>query len=191
MNVFDLTVFHALNGLAGHQPLVDGAMIFFAQFSPELFAALFIAAWFVLPRGEFPRRHALVMAVAGGVLALLINALIAHLWFRPRPFVVLAPGHFTQLIAHNADASFPSDHVSGAFGFAAGLWGRGPRGLGLAFGLIAVLVAFARVYVGVHWPTDVMAGAVVGIPAGRAAWLLAPALSPLTRFGLKLTRKNA
>lgn len=190
MNPFDLNVFHLFNDLAGHHSILDMVMIVFARYSPELYALLFIIAWFALPRGELTRRHALVVAVCGGVLALIINVIVAHVWFRLRPFVVLPHDSFTQLIPHVADASFPSDHVSGAFGFSAGCWGRADRWVSWSFTLIAVLVLVARVYTGVHWPTDVLAGLVVGVVAGRAVWLLATPLWPLTRMGVRLTRQQ-
>ena len=191
MNSFDLTLFHLVNQLAGHHPLLDGCMIAFTQYSPAMFAALFVIAWFLLPRGDIDRRRALIVSVAGGLLALLINLAITYLWFRSRPFAVLPPGQVNQLIAHAADASFPSDHVSGSFGFAAALWRREPKGLGLLFTAIGIVVAFARVYVGVHWPTDVISGAAVGIVAGEAAWLAAPVFRPLTRIGMRLTKLDA
>jgi len=186
MNPFDLTLFHLINQLAGHHALLDVCMIAFAKYSPEMFAALFIITWFLLPRGEFHRRQALIVSVAGGILALLINFAITSFWIRSRPFVVLPPGQVTQLIAHAADASFPSDHVSGSFGFAAALWHRGPKGVGLLFTAIGVVVAFARVYVGVHWPTDVIAGIVVGTVAGEVVWFASPLLRPITRIGMRL-----
>lgn len=191
MNPFDFTVFHLLNRLAGHHPILDIVMIVFARYSPALYALLFIIAWFALPHGELARRHALAVAVCGGVLALLINLIIAHIWFRPRPFVVLPHGGFTQLIPHSSDASLPSDHVSGAFGFSAGCWGRAARWVSWSFTFIAVLVMVARVYVGVHWPTDVLAGLAVGVATGRAAWLLSTPLWPLTRIGARLTRQQS
>lgn len=190
MNPFDLTVFHLLNHLAGHHLILDGVMIVFARYSPVLYALLFVIAWFALPRGELMRRHALVVAVCGGVLALIINVAIAHVWFRPRPFAILPHHSFTQLVPHIADASFPSDHVSGAFGFSAGCWGHAARWVSWSFTLIAVVVMVARVYVGVHWPTDVVAGLAVGVVAGRVAWLLSTPLWPLTRIGVWLTRQS-
>lgn len=187
MNPFDLHFFHLLNGLAGHHPILDALMIIFARYSPLLYALLFIVAWFAQPRGETSRRHALVVAACGGALALLINLIVAHFWFRPRPFIVLPHDSLTQIIPHTGDASFPSDHVSAAFGFSAACWGRAARWVSWSFTLVAVLVMVARVYTGVHWPTDVLSGLVVGLIAGRVAWLLSSLLWPLTRLGLRLT----
>jgi len=185
MDQFDVTVFHLINNLAGKVPAVDFIMKFFAQYALPLYAAFFIVAWFALPRPDVRHRHALFVAGCAGVLALLINLVIAHLWFRPRPFVVLPKGTFHQLIPHPADASFPSDHVAGGFGFASASWGTAPKWISYFFTVVSVIVMVARVYVGVHWPTDVLGGMVVGILAGKAIWMISPALAPLTRIALR------
>ena len=188
---FDFTVFHWLNHFAGHIPPLDALMAFFARYALELYAVLFIAAWFTLPKNNLKHRHALVVAGFAGILALAINYLIAHVWYRPRPFVVLPAGTYTKLIPHVADASFPSDHTAGGFGFAAASWGKGAKWISYAFTILGVIVAIARVYVGVHWPTDVLAGVLVGTLAGKVMWKLSPLLYPLTSLGVRLCRFNA
>jgi undecaprenyl-diphosphatase len=62
----------------------------------------------------------------------------------------LPKGTFTQVIPHPVDASFPSDHTAGSFGFAAGSWSKAQSGVSRGFTVLAILVAIARVYVGVH-----------------------------------------
>ncbi|MCL6601088.1 MAG: undecaprenyl-diphosphatase [Alicyclobacillus macrosporangiidus] len=188
MNPFDVAVYHFVNHFAGHHGLVDAVMKFVAKDALEIYAVLFIAAWFALPRVEEDKRHALVVSFCSGVMALLINLVIAHIWFRPRPFTVLPKGTFTQLIPHAPDASFPSDHASGAYAFASGVWGRGARWVSVVFTLVAVLTMIARVYVGVHWPTDVLASLVVGVLAGRIMWRLERYVAILTRIGLRIFR---
>jgi undecaprenyl-diphosphatase len=86
-----------------------------------------VLAWFALPKKDIQNQHALVVAGFAGVLALIINVIISHIWFRPRPFTVFQKG--TQLIPHSSDASFPSDHTSGSFGFAPGLGEDSKSGL--------------------------------------------------------------
>lgn len=190
MNPFDLSIFHFINGLAGQSSLLDASMVLLAEYAPVICALLFVAAWFLLPRGEVAHRHSLVVAVAGGVLAVFVNMLIGLVWFRLRPFVALPPADVTLLINHAATASFPSSHVAGVAGFAAGCWGRAPRWVSWSFSVIALALMVARVFVGVHWPTDVIAGLFVGIIAGSAAWLFSQPLSYLTRFGMRLTRQQ-
>ncbi|WP_206918980.1 phosphatase PAP2 family protein [Alicyclobacillus suci] len=179
-NPFDLTLYHLINGLAGHHPMLDKIMIFFAKDALEIYAVLFVIAFFALPKRDVEHRHALVMAGLSGILALVINVVISHVWFRPRPFTVLPHGTYTELVAHNTDASFPSDHASGSWGFAGGSWGHNTKRISRTFTVIAIIVMFARVYVGVHYPTDVLAGMVVGILSGKIMWTFSRFIYPLS-----------
>lgn len=188
MNPFDLTLYHFVNHFAGYHPVVDAIMKFFAQDALDIYAVLFIVAWFSLPKSEENKRHALVVSFCSGVLALFMNLVISHIWFRPRPFAVLPSGSFTQLIPHGNDASFPSDHTSGGFAFASGTWGKGTKWVSYSFTILAVLTMIARVYVGVHWPTDVIAGLVIGIFSSRILWRFERFVMPLTRFSLLIFR---
>ncbi len=182
MNQFDVTVFHAINGMAGHHPILDALMSFFTQYALEPYAILFMLAWFLLPKRDIQGRQTLIISGLSGVLSLLINVVISHIWFRSRPFVSLPKGTFTQLIPHSVDASFPNDHASGSFGFAAATWGKSNRWIRYTFTVLAVVVAFSRVYVGVHWPTDVLASFVVGTFAGRVMWRFSKFVYPITKF---------
>lgn len=134
------------------------------------FAAVYLVFLGLIPLLLLWRRaeglRVAVAAGAGAVLAIAVSAVIGHLWYRPRPFVA---GHFTPLIHHAADASFPSDHLAalGALLICVALISRR---LGLVLALIAAAVAFARVYVGVHYVTDVAGGLAVGIVCGLIAW---------------------
>ena len=186
MNSFDLFTYHLLNHWAGHHLLIDAVMSFLAQYSLEMYAVLFLVAWFILPKHDAERRHALVVMGFSGILALGFNVVIAHIWFRPRPLVSLAKGTYTQLIPHALDASFPSDHTSGSFAFAAASWKRVDYWISHLFTFLAIFVAIARVYTGVHWPTDVLAGIIIGIVSSRIVWVLNSWLKPLTNLGLRL-----
>jgi undecaprenyl-diphosphatase len=186
-NAFDLNVFHAINHMAGHTPILDDTLGPLAHYGLEIYAVIFVIAWFALPRREEKKRHALVVSAVGGVIALLINAIIGGFVFRPRPFTV-AGIDATQLIPHPADTSFPSDHVSGGFGFASAAWGNTARWFSWLFTILSVLMMFARVYVGVHWPTDVLAGLVIGIISGQIAKVFSTPLRIITRLLLKLFR---
>ncbi|WP_246277404.1 undecaprenyl-diphosphatase [Neobacillus endophyticus] len=173
-----------INGLAGHNYILDDLMIFFAKYALEFYALLFIIVWFTLPKRDIQYRHALVIAGLSGVLALVINVLISFIWFRPRPFTVFPKGIYIQLIPHSADPSFPSDHASGSFGFASGSWGH--KWISRTFTVIAIIVMFSRVYVGVHYPTDVLASLVVGVFSGKITRRFSLLLFPITSFIAKV-----
>ncbi len=186
-NQFDLSLFHAINGMAGHTPILDKPFSFLAHYGLEIYAVLFVIAWFALPRREEKKRHALVVSCIGGAIALLINAIIGSFVFRPRPFTVSGV-HTHQLIPHPADTSFPSDHVSGGFGFASAAWGRTAKWFSWLFTFLSVVMMIARVYVGVHWPTDVLAGLVIGIVSGQIAKLFSSPLRVITGILLRVFR---
>lgn len=155
-----------VNGWSRHTPLVVtqfGEIL--AKYAPEIWAVIFLLMWFWPPMRQNRARRAVVYAVVAGVLALVINVILGHvLPYRPRPFVY-EPHLIHQLLPHKIDTSFPSDHAAGSFGFAVGLLFAGVSDGILAL-VLAAAVAVARVFVGLHWPTDVIAGAVVGIFSG-------------------------
>ncbi|HLH70841.1 MAG TPA: phosphatase PAP2 family protein [Candidatus Dormibacteraeota bacterium] len=163
-----------INGPAGSHPLWDRVMTTIAVGAEPAFIAL-VVLWLLVGlwrRSPRDRTGAVLAALAAGI-GLVINAVIAHLWFRPRPFVA-HPGTVHLLVRHTSDASFPSDHAVGAFAIAAVLLSV-HRKLGALAIVAALLVAYARVYVGDHYPGDVAAGALVGLVA---AWLCAGPIRP-------------
>ena len=158
----DWAVFHTLNGaLRGNDGGQDAAVAFNAVAIFMLVAAAGLL-WFVArPGGPLRPKIAAASAAAAAALALLVNVLLAQLWYHSRPFV----GHPHQtvlLVRHAADNSFPSDHASLAFaiGFAViAVYRR----YGLALLFAATAIAIDRVFVGVHYPVDVAASLLVGL----------------------------
>ncbi len=121
-------------------------------------------------RGD--RRSGAVLGTAAAGLGLLLNQPIAHAIERLRPYAA-HPGHAHLLISRSHDPSFPSDHATGAFALAFGVW-LYDRTLGAILLMLAAVLAFARVYVGTHYPGDVIAGAVIGIAVALALHRLSP-----------------
>jgi undecaprenyl-diphosphatase len=168
----DYNLFKAINGLSGGS-VSDAIFKFFAQDMVGVLIAL-VALTFLIPwrshRSE--RRNGAVLATAAAGLALLINQPLGHLVDRTRPFLA-HPTHAHLLISQSHDPSFPSDHATGAFALAFGIW-LYDRTIGAILLVLAAIVAFARVYVGTHYPGDVVGGALIGIAVASALYLLAP-----------------
>jgi undecaprenyl-diphosphatase len=168
----DYNLFKAINGLSGGS-VSDAAFKFFAQDMVAVLIGL-VALTFLIPwrshRSE--RRNGAVLATASAALALLINQPIAHLVDRTRPFLA-HPSHAHLLISQSHDPSFPSDHATGAFALAFGIWIY-DRTIGAFILVLAAIVAFARVYVGTHYPGDVVGGALIGIAVASALYLIGP-----------------
>ena len=133
-----------------------------------LVAGWFLVGWFRTGRID---RTGAAAALAAALLALLVNQVLGHVWDRPRPFVAEA-GVIHQLVTHARDSSFPSDHAAAAFAIASVFLALRRR-LGLVILALALLVSAARLYAGLHYPSDVAAGALVGIGSGLLwVWIL-------------------
>ncbi|AZC21383.1 MULTISPECIES: undecaprenyl-diphosphatase [Pseudomonas] len=138
--------------------------------------ALFMAQWLVLAVplllllfwvfGDRRQRMIVLLATLSIVLALASNLVIRGLWFHPRPFMLELGQNF---LAHAPGASFPSDHASGMFAMGFALLLASLRKTGLVMLALAVLVGWARIYLGVHFPLDILGGCLVGL---GSAWLV-------------------
>ena len=102
-------------------------------------------------------------ALIATAVALATNQVIAHLWTRPRPFTE-HPALTHVLGARTTDPSFPSDHAAAAFAIAFAVLAFSRRA-GIGFLAVATLIALSRVALGMHYPSDVLAGALVGFGA--------------------------
>lgn len=133
--------------------------------------AIFTAEWLVwaLPllltymwlSGNFKMKRAAVFAASSALVALGIGGVIGWLWPQPRPFT-LPLGHL--LINHTADASLPSDHLTLWWGITLGLAYSPPtRRIGLILAVVGLAPAWARIFVGVHFPADMLAAFVVSL----------------------------
>ncbi len=178
-------VFQFINDLSGHLIWLDSIMVLVSKYGLELFA---IWLGFVWVLGDDRRRHIVVQSGFAGMLALFLNYVIAQFYFESRPFV----SHSVHLLfPHAADASFPSDHTSGAFALAltvlickrwSGWWGYSMLALAVATGI-------SRVYVGHHYPGDVIGSIVVAFLSSlllQSRWIL---LAPLSTFIIKMYKK--
>lgn len=158
----DFTIEHLINGPAGQTPGLDQVMVAAATWSEPAFIAV-IVAWFLygVARSSHRDRLGAVTGLFAAGAALLINLVLSHVYFHPRPFVA-HPGVVHLLVNHARDNSFPSDHTAGALAVAIVLLAFHRR-LGIVAILGAALVGYARIYVGDHYPLDVLVGAADGV----------------------------
>ncbi len=186
----DLALFNWLNSFVGTVPFVDwltrALVNDFAVPTAMSLAAVWL--WFA---GETPeerqRNQRAVFTIALAVL--LSNILIkglSYIYFRPRPFAV----ETVKLLFYRPSvSSFPSVPVDVAFCFAVGAW-YAHRRMGTALLLLGALYALARVYAGVHYPSDVIGGALIGAGAAylvhRLDFLLDPLADRLIRLAQRL-----
>lgn len=164
---YDNTLLIFINGFAGHWAWLDKSMTLVSKYGPLLFGAYLIGLWFSGNSTndiEQNRRRALY-AFFAALLALGINQVISGVWFRERPYVH-NPVH--RLLPVSPDPSFPSDHSTGAFSIASSV-ACGQSISGALLTVLAMLVAVSRVYVGLHYPSDVLGGMVIGL---LSSWLI-------------------
>lgn len=180
----NLSLFLPINAFARATPWLQGPMVDIAQWGVLAFVVLLGAGWWVARRSQDSARLAAALwAPLGTVLAVAVNQPLATLIGEPRP-VVAAPGAFI-LVPGAGDPGMPSDHATMAGAVAVGLF-LVSRRLGAVAAAAAVLLAFSRVYVGAHFPLDVLVGLVTGAAVSLAGFLLAR--RPLIRVVQALER---
>ena len=104
-------------------------------------------------RGNFAIKKQIVKAFIFTTVALLISQIISHSFYHPRPFVMEVG---RTLIYHSPNGSFPSDHMLIFSTIAFSYFFSEKRSLGIILILLAWLVAWSRVYLGVHFPLDML-----------------------------------
>ncbi len=163
-----------LRGLDAMLPLSFSSAVWIQSLGTDITLVLFVAFTAGLAVWTYRPIHALTIAGAYVGLDLVVR-LAWSMWHRARPDVIM------DGIAAPGFASFPSGHTAkslAVYGLLALFWARstpshGERLLAVALALLAVLlVAVGRLRMGVHWPSDVAAGALLG-----GVWLAALALA--------------
>jgi len=159
---FNLDFFRLINNLAGRWNWLDSFFIFFADYLGFLLV-VFVLLWgWRERRGDFKRIF--IITLGSAIIArLFIVEAIRYFIYYPRPFAVLE--NINQLIVHAPTSSFPSGHATFFFALAFGTYFYSPFGqkkIGVWLLVLAGLIGFSRIYAGIHWPLDIIAGIIVG-----------------------------
>ncbi|MBI2047602.1 MAG: phosphatase PAP2 family protein [Candidatus Liptonbacteria bacterium] len=164
----NVSLFNFIFGFSRRNFLIDDTGIFFAQYVPYFLILGFI--WILFGQTGWRRR---LFFLSESLIAVilsrgLITEIIRFFYYSPRPFEAL---HFTSLIPESG-SSFPSGHAAFYFALATALFFYNRRA-GIWYFILSLLIGVARIFVGVHWPLDVLAGAVLGVLCGLFVhWLL-------------------
>ncbi|MCQ6282221.1 undecaprenyl-diphosphatase [Bacillus sp. EB600] len=169
-------LFQAINQSAGHHPFLDGLMVFVTKDALIVYALVLLLMWFF---GKEKYKYTVVFAVITGALGLFINFILGHIYYEPRPFIT---HHVHLLIQHAKDSSFPSDHTTGAFSLALAVLWRKHRKIGIGMLLFAILTGTSRVYVGHHYPFDVLASIIVALFTSRLVYTFNSVFRPIGRI---------
>lgn len=158
---FDAAITHAINSLSGRSAALDFMMIEISAVAvPVLILAVAIQWWRKSNRPHV--RHVLVAAGLSFLIGLALNQLILLFAHRVRPYDA---GVTHLLIARSSDPSFPSDHATATIAIASAFLLHRMRATGMWFLAVAILVMLSRIYVGTHYVSDVLGGAVTGFVA--------------------------
>ena len=160
----DKALFLWINSLIGRAPTFDAAMGWIASdyVVPVSMGLTLVALWFI--GRDAPQRMRYQIGMFAALTAMALSSLVVlisnALFFRPRPFDGL--DGVNLLFYQPTDSSFPSNSAAAAFAIAAAVW-RVNRGIGAALFVGAAVYGFSRVYVGVHYPADILGGAVIAV----------------------------
>jgi undecaprenyl-diphosphatase len=161
-------LFELINNDAGRWTPLDQVMRFAAErFIYVVFAVVAVVTGIALYRGRVRAVGSFAVTL---VLAWAGAATLARVSDELRPFQT---HHVHQLIPHDPGVSLPSDHATAAFAMAFGMYVFLDRRLGALIALAAVVIGFARVWVGVHYPADIAAAAVIAAVATLVVWAVA------------------
>lgn len=166
MTSFDPTIFYWLNSWTAMYSWLDTLIIFHSEFLGYwliggVFTFLFAA---IFKKYRYLREKNFELVAFSFAAALIarfgVGEIIRFLYNRPRPFEVLNDVH--QLIFHEAGNAFPSGHALFFFALATGVSFYYPK-TSILFFVGAILMSIARVQAGIHWPSDIIIGAILGI----------------------------
>ncbi len=173
MENLNIEWFQWINAASDHPPMwLQNLAFFCAEILLYVLLAWIVLMWIMRP---LPRiRSALLYAALSASLGLAINQLIARFYYHPRPFE-MGIGH--TLVKHVQESSFPSDHGVLFFSIGLALTGiRETRRWGLLVCAAGVAVAWSRVYIGVHFPLDMIGAFVVALFASAIMYRLVPVI---------------
>src|SRR4030042_1195681 len=163
---WNVTVFNFLNQYAGENVCLDSLAIFFAEYLGYFLVAILILFLLKDTKKYWPMT---AMALAAAVISrFIITEIIRFFWERSRPFV---DNTVNLILGHDATNSFPSGHAAFFFAISTVVYSYNKKA-GTLFLIASFLISLARVFAGVHWPTDIIGGALVGILSGWIILLL-------------------
>lgn len=162
----DTQLFYLLNNLAGQSPFLDGTIVFFASYLAYILIAIFFLFLLVIEHSNREKiRIFLITLVSALVARFGITELIRFFYHRPRPFTDLT---VNQLLTSN-EWSFPSGHATFFFALSTAVYLYNKK-WGTGFFIATIFMTMGRVIAGIHYPSDILGGAIIGIAVAYAVF---------------------
>lgn len=179
----DQKILEWLNHLANKGHFWPAIIKIFSEYTVYLGVLVIIVLWF----WQASAKKVALRAFFSGLLAWQVLArLISYFVNRARPFELT---NVKEIIFHRPTYSFPSDHAAALFAVAFSLWFSKYKKLSIFFFILATLMSVGRVAAGLHWPSDVLGGLVVGLMAAWLVWIFDKPLNYIYTFLIGLARK--
>ena len=155
---WDLKLFVFFNNLAEQSHFFDLLVVFFASYLQYILILIFVLFLFYSRHKIESWRIFWVTILSAGLARYGVTEIIRFFYHRPRPFMVL---QIHQLLTDN-EWSFPSGHSTFFFALATAIYLYNKK-WGLGFLVAAILMNISRIIAGVHYPTDILGGAFIGV----------------------------
>ncbi|WP_369900047.1 undecaprenyl-diphosphatase [Bacillus manliponensis] len=168
---YNIDVFRAINDLGKQYPSLKPMIIFVAEYTVYFLALLMLFYWFT---GLKKNRMMAIHSIFAFIVAEVIGKTVGLFHSNHQPFAVLSD--VNQLVQHEIDNSFPSDHTILFFSICTSIW-LVRKKEGWIWMILACCVATSRILVGVHYPFDVAVGALIGILSAVLVYKFAPKMS--------------
>ncbi len=165
LSILDYKVFYALNSLAGRNAVLDQLFIFLGVDLAYIVAAVLIIYFFFNWKNHQVVKGYWLALISFILARWVIAEAIRLFWDRHRPYLAHS---VHELLNKGNEASFPSGHATAMFAIAASLYFYDKK-LGFWLFVMAVLTGICRVIISVHYPSDILGGAVLGI---AVAWMV-------------------
>ncbi|KFM95756.1 undecaprenyl-diphosphatase [Bacillus clarus] len=162
----NIDAFRAINDLGKQYSFLNSTMIFLAEYMVYFLGLIIIAYWFTQSRKN---KMMIIQAMIAFVTAEIIGKLAGKFHLNYQPFAVLPD--VNKLVNHAVDNSFPSDHTILFFSICFSFWLVRKK---TGWLMLAFCVAISRIWVGVHYPFDVVTGALIGSISALFSYWLTP-----------------
>lgn len=160
---FDYLIFQKINNLANQCLWFDKLMIFLAEYLIYFMTAFGLIYLFFVYQKQWKQFIKPLSAIIFS--RAIITEIIRFFYYRPRPFLT---HQVNNLVSHDISGSFPSGHMTFIFPLIYFVASANKK-IGLAFIVLGILMGIARIYVGVHYPLDILGGIIIGV---LAAWFV-------------------